>query len=54
MSGFICQTSKGLSRMNELFKKKITKTYWCLTEDIPQEKEVFRDLLYKNGKKVCR
>ena len=55
VSGLVlfAKTSKGLSRMNELFKeKKITKTYWCLTEDIPQEKEGFlEDLLYKNGKK---
>ena len=55
VSGIVlfAKTSKGLSRMNELFKeKKITKTYWCLTEDIPQGKDGFlEDLLYKNQKK---
>ena len=55
VSGLVlfAKTSKGLSRMNELFKeKKITKTYWCLTEDIPQEKDGFLEgLLYKNEKK---
>ena len=46
VSGLVlfAKTNKALSRMNELFKKKkkITKTYWCLTEDIPQEKEGWR------------
>ena len=55
VSGLVlfAKTSKGLSKMNELFKKKkITKTYWCLTEDIPQEKEGFlNNYLYKNTKK---
>ena len=55
VSGLVlfAKTSKALSRMNELFKeKKITKIYWCLTENIPQEKDGFlEDLLYKNAKK---
>ena len=34
------KTSKGLSRMNELFKQnKIQKTYWALTENTPKSKE---------------
>ena len=55
VSGLVlfAKTSKGLSRMNKLFKeKKITKTYWCLTEDIPQEKDGYlENYLYKNAKK---
>lgn len=32
----LARTSKGLSRMTELFKKReITKTYWAVTQEIP-------------------
>ena len=55
VSGLVlfAKTSKGLSRMNELFKeRKITKIYWCLTEDIPMKKKGYlENYLYKNSKK---
>ena len=44
------KTSKSLSRMNELFKnKKVQKTYYAVTEDMPnKEKGVIISLLKKN------
>jgi len=46
------KTSKSLSRMNELFKnKKVQKTYFAVTEDMPnKEKGVIISLLKKNQK----
>ena len=46
------KTSKSLSRMNELFKnKKVQKTYFAVTEDMPnKEKKVIISLLKKNQK----
>ena len=46
------KTSKSLSRMNELFKnKKVKKTYYAVTEDMPmKEKGVIISLLKKNQK----
>ena len=46
------KTSKSLSRMNELFKnKKVQKTYYAITEDMPnKEKGVIISLLKKNQK----
>ena len=46
------KTSKSLSRMNELFKnKKVQKTYYAVTEDMPnKEKGVIISLLKKNQK----
>ena len=46
------KTSKSLSRMNELFKnKKVQKTYFAVTEGIPnKEKGVIISLLKKNQK----
>lgn len=47
------RTSKALSRMNELFKKKeVQKTYWAVTEKPPQPKEgTLIDWLEKNKDK---
>ena len=44
------KTSKSLSRMNELFKnKKVQKTYYAVTEDMPnKQKGVIISLLKKN------
>lgn len=46
------KTSKSLSRMNELFKnKKVQKTYFAVTEDMPNKKKgVVISLLKKNQK----
>lgn len=46
------KTSKSLSRMNELFKnKKVQKTYFAVTEDMPNKgKGVIISLLKKNQK----
>ena len=46
------KTSKSLSRMNELFKnKKVQKTYYAVTEDMPNKgKGVIISLLKKNQK----
>ena len=46
------KTSKSLSRMNELFKnKKVQKTYFAVTEDMPNKKKgVIISLLKKNQK----
>ena len=46
------KTSKSLSRMNELFKnKKVQKTYYAITEDMPNKaKGVITSLLKKNQK----
>ena len=46
------KTSKSLSRMNELFKnKKVQKTYFAVTEDMPnKEKGLIISLLKKNQK----
>ena len=46
------KTSKSLSRMNELFKnKKVQKTYYAITEDMPNKaKGVIISLLKKNQK----
>ena len=46
------KTSKSLSRMNELFKnKKVQKTYFAVTENMPnKEKGVIISLLKKNQK----
>lgn len=46
------KTSKSLSRMNELFKnKKVQKTYFAITENMPnKEKGVIISLLKKNQK----
>ena len=46
------KTSKSLSRMNQLFKnKKVQKTYFAVTEDMPnKEKGVIISLLKKNQK----
>ena len=46
------KTSKSLSRMNELFKnKKVQKTYYAITEDMPKkDKGVIISLLKKNQK----
>ena len=46
------KTSKSLSRMNELFRnKKVQKTYFAVTEDMPnKEKGVIISLLKKNQK----
>ena len=46
------KTSKSLSRMNELFKnKKVQKTYFAVTEDMPnKEKGVIISSLKKNQK----
>ena len=46
------KTSKSLSRMNELFKnKKVQKTYYAVTEDMPNKgKGVITSLLKKNQK----
>ena len=46
------KTSKSLSRMNELFKnKRVQKTYFAVTEDMPnKEKGVIISLLKKNQK----
>ena len=46
------KTSKSLSRMNELFKnKKVQKTYFAVTEDMPNKgKRVIISLLKKNQK----
>ena len=46
------KTSKSLSRMNELFKnKKVQKTYYAVTENMPnKEKGVIISLLKKNQK----
>lgn len=46
------KTSKSLSRMNELFKnKKVQKTYYAVTEDMPiNQKGVIISLLKKNQK----
>ena len=46
------KTSKSLSRMNELFKnKKVQKTYFAVTEDMPnKEKGVIISLLKKTQK----
>ena len=46
------KTSKSLSRMNELFKnKKVQKTYFAVTEDMPnKEKGIIISLLKKNQK----
>ena len=46
------KTSKSLSRMNELFKnKKVQKTYYAVTEDMPiKQKGVIISLLKKNQK----
>ena len=46
------KTSKSLSRMNELFKnKKVQKTYYAITEDMPKkDKGAIISLLKKNQK----
>ena len=46
------KTSKSLTRMNELFKnKKVQKTYYAITEDMPKkDKGVIISLLKKNQK----
>ena len=47
------KTSKGLERMNKLFKdKKITKTYWALIKDRPpQEEDQLKNWLLKDPEK---
>ncbi len=44
------RTSKGLARMNELFRLgKIQKTYWAITKDLPpQESGILKHYLKKN------
>lgn len=48
----LAKTSKGLSRMNELFRdKKVQKTYWALVEGVPQLQEgKIEGYLFKNEK----
>lgn len=49
----LAKTSKGLSRMNELFRdeKKIKKTYWAIVEQMPPKKEdSLKHYLWKNEK----
>jgi 23S rRNA pseudouridine1911/1915/1917 synthase len=48
----LAKTSKGLSRMNELFRdKKVQKTYWALVEGVPQFQEgKIEGYLFKNEK----
>lgn len=48
----LAKTSKGLSKMNELFREdKISKTYRALVNGIPEEKEmVLNNFLRKNSK----
>lgn len=47
------KTSKGLSRMNQLFQQqKVKKTYWALTESLPKKHEgVLIHHLEKNSQK---
>lgn len=54
VSGIViyAKTSKGLSRMSELFRTKdITKTYWAIVETAPKKKEgTLRQFMIKNEK----
>jgi 23S rRNA pseudouridine1911/1915/1917 synthase len=47
------KTSKGLSRMNELFRSGgVDKTYWALVENpLPKEEDTLRNWLFRDRKK---